>query len=314
MYEMMSRTRQCEERMQKLVMSGKLAIVIHLPWGQEAIAAGVAAAIRADDYWVSTYRSMHDAVSKGVPLTELWAEYMGRATGSCGGKSGPMHISDPAHGFMMCSAIVGGQIPIANGLALASKLQRNGRVTVVSFGDGATNIGAFHEALNLAQLWRLPIIFLCQNNLYGEHTQTHHHQSNEHVADRAAAYGMRGVTVDGLDPIAVWAAATEAADRARRGEGPTLLEAIAPRAGGHYLGDPADYVAKEWMEKAKAANPVKAFRTKLIDAGIASEAAVMTLENQITGEIDAAYEFASNSPFPELDTLMRDVYAPGISA
>lgn len=308
-YESAIKTRKCEERVRSLVMSGEIMLIIHVPWGQEVIGAAMGAALRADDYVVTTYRAMQDQIGRGVPLKALWAEYLGRSTGPCKGKGGPMHIAYPEKGLMVSTGIVGGGLPIANGLALSSQLKGDGKVTVCNFGDGASNIGAFHESLNLAALWDLPVVFLCQNNLFGEHTHVSDHQRNAHVADRAAGYGMHGETVDGRDPVAMWSAATRAIDRARRGDGPTLLEAVAPRMGGHYVGDAAEYMPDGWIADATANDPVLAMRADLIGSGAAAEDQLAALEQQIEGELDEAVEFAMNSPFPDLEELRRDVFA-----
>jgi pyruvate dehydrogenase E1 component alpha subunit len=308
MYELMTQVRQCEERLRTLIMSGQIRIAIWLPWGQEAVAAGVAAALRPDDYVVTTYRGMHDQLAKGVALKPLWAEYLGKASGLCKGKGGPMHIADPASGLVAASGIVGGGIPIANGCALASKLRGDGKVTVCNFGDGASNIGGFHEALNLAALWRLPVIFLCQNNGYAEHTAASDSQVNAHVADRAAGYGMVGVTVDGNDPVAVFSAVDEAVARARNGAGPTLVEAVAYRFAGHYLGDMQSYVPEEWLAAAAAADPVPAFRARLLQTGDASEEDLQAIEKRVGAELDEAVAFAMSSPDPDPAELLRDVY------
>lgn len=310
MYEVMATIRQCEDRIRTLVMSGQIQLVTHGPRNQEAIAAGVGAAMSVDDRVVTTYRGMHDHVAKGVPLRKLWAEYLGRVDGACGGRGGPMHITDVEHGLMMTTGIVGGGITIANGFAIEAQIRGSGRVTVCNFGDGASNIGAFHEGLNLAQLWKLPIVFVCQNNLYAEHTAVVDHQANEHIADRAVAYGMRGVTVDGHDPVVVRAEALEALGRARDGAGPTLLEAVVYRGAGHYIGDAMDYVPAEWAAQAKAADPVAAFRARLV-AGGHSEEDLQAMEKQIESALDDAVEFAKASPYPDEADLCRNVYAEG---
>lgn len=308
MYKVMATVRQCEDRIRTLVMSGQIQLVTHGPRNQEAIAAGIGAALRPDDRVITTYRGMHDQVAKGLSLRKIWAEYLGRVDGACGGRGGPMHITDVEVGLVMTTGIVGGGITIANGFALEAQLRGSDRMTVCNFGDGASNIGAFHEGLNLAQLWKLPIVFVCQNNLYAEHTAVSDHQANEHIADRAAAYGMLGVTVDGHDPVAVWSAANEAFDRARRGDGPTLLETVVHRGGGHYIGDAMEYVPKEWIAEAKAADPVASFRTRLLGAGH-SEEDLIALEKQIEASLDDAVEFAKNSPFPDPADLCVNVYS-----
>ena len=197
MFETITRIRTMDDKAQKLIGSAQ-AFFVHYPVrGHETISAAVSAVIEQRDYMTATYRGLADEVAKGVPLRELWGEMLGKATGTSKGRGGPMHISDPEHGLMLCTGIVGGGIPIATGLGLASQLQRDGRVTICNFGDGATNIGAFHESLNMASVWNLPVVFVCQNNQYGEHTKYADTAKNASVVDRAAAYAMKGMQVDG---------------------------------------------------------------------------------------------------------------------
>ena len=313
-YRVMATIRQCEDKVLSMLMSGNLAIAFYASRGQEAIAAGVGLALRSDDWVVTTYRGVHDQLAKGVSLRSLWAEYLGRATGACGGRGGSMHITDPEAGVAVTTGIVGSGLPIANGLALAALLRCEDRVTVCNFGDGASNIGAFHEALNMAALWKLPVVFVCQNNGYAEHTNVHDHQRVARISERAASYGMMGVTVDGTDPIAVYRASEEAVARARRGEGPTLLEAVAYRMSGHYLGDTQDYIPQEWLAEAAAADPVPAFRARLLADGNATEGELEVIDKEIAVEIDDAVDFALKSPFPDAAELCHHVYAEEKSA
>ncbi|HEX8055956.1 MAG TPA: thiamine pyrophosphate-dependent dehydrogenase E1 component subunit alpha, partial [Novosphingobium sp.] len=247
--------------------------------------------------------------AKGVPLKDLWAEIAGRVTGTCKGKGGPMHITHPASGAILTTGIVGSSMPIANGLAWSFKLDGSRRVAIANFGDGASNIGAFHESLNLASVWKLPVVFVCQNNRYAEHTKYEVGTSVDQVSKRAAAYDMPGVTVDGNDPFAMYAAAHEAISRARDGEGPTLIEAMTFRFFGHVFGDDDAYMdpgeKAAWVEK----DPVPAFRAKLIETGVASDEQLTALEADIAGQIEDAIEYALGSDFPPLEELTRDVYA-----
>lgn len=309
MYEKMSTIKQCDERFRMLMSSGQIFIVYYSPRGQEVISAAVSANLRADDYVITTYRGLHDQLAKGVNMRGLWAEFLGRGTGTCKGKGGPMHITDPASGLMVTTGIVGGGIPIANGFALASQLAGTDQVTVVNFGDGATNIGAFHEALNLASIWQLPVIFVCQNNLYAEHTSFRNGTAVDEIATRAVSYRMPGVRVDGNDPPAMYEAAKKAIDRARAGGGPTLLECMTYRFHGHLLGDPMEYQPAEERAAAIEADPVVRYRQWLLDHGHADEELLGAMEARIESEIDDAVEFAQNSPPPDPEELYTDVYA-----
>jgi pyruvate dehydrogenase E1 component alpha subunit len=301
-----------DERFRTLLRSGRLAAVYYSPRGQEILAAAMGVHLKPSDYLVTTYRGIHDQLAKGMPLKQLFAEYYGKATGTCKGKGGPMHITYPAAGIMVTTGVVGSGLPIANGLAWASQLRQDGRVTVCTFGDGASNIGAFHEALNLASLWQLPVIFLCQNNGYGECTKYEKATAVANIAERAAAYNMRGVTVDGNDPKAMWEAAGEAVARARNGEGPTLLEAKTFRFMGHYFGDPGAYIPKAEYEAAMARDPMPAARAAVVASGAASEAELVKLQEQYAAEIDEAFQYAADSPPPDVSEIERDIY--GVSA
>jgi pyruvate dehydrogenase E1 component alpha subunit len=215
---------------------------------------------------------------------------------------------------MVTTGVVGSGLPIANGLALASQLKGDGRVTLCNFGDGASNIGAFHEALNLASLWKLPVIFLCQNNRFAECTRYEDGTTAAHIADRAASYGMRGVTVDGNDAQAMWQASREAVARARDGAGPTLLEAVTFRFMGHYFGDPGAYIPKDEYAAALARDPMPATKAAILNAKAASEAELESMARDINAQIDDAVKFAADSSPPELEEINRDIYAPGAPA
>lgn len=303
-----------DERSRKVIMNGRLVMPYYSYRGQEIIPSALAAALTDDDYWVTIYRGIHDMLAKGMPLNDLWAEIAGRVDGTCKGKGGPMHLTYPPKGIMVTTGIVGSSMPIANGIAWGSQLSGNGRVTVATFGDGASNIGAFHESLNLAGVWKLPVIFLCQNNLYGEHTTYEKATSVARIADRGASYNIPGIRVDGNDPVAMYAAAREAVERARAGEGATLIEAMTFRFHGHVFGDADAYMDKAQKKAAMEADPVPIFRARLIAEGISTGAELAAMEAEIEAEIDAAVEFALASPFPALDELTRDVYAEGAMA
>ncbi len=307
-YRRMALIKANDERSRKIIKSGRLVMPYYSPRGQEVIPSAVAVNLTDQDYLCTTYRGTHDMLAKGFPLQDMWAELAGRVTGTCKGKGGPMHLTYPAKGVMVTTGIVGSSMPIANGLAWGSQIRRDGRVTVATFGDAAANIGAFHEALNMAAVWKLPVIFLCQNNEWGEHT-AYEKTSNVRVADRAAAYGMAGERVDGNDPFAVYAAAHEAVHRARSGGGPTLIEAMTYRFHGHVFGDQDAYMDQDRKAKAIANDPVPRFRTKLITDGIATEDRLAAMEAEIEIDIDAAVDFALSSAFPGLEELARDVFA-----
>lgn len=308
-YRIAATIKLVDERIRSLLMSGEIALSYYSPRGQEIVAAATASSLRSEDYIVTTYRGIHDQIAKGVPLRLLFAEYFGKVTGSCKGKGGPMHVTHPETGVMLTTGIVGSGLPIANGLALASVLRNEQRVTVVNFGDGASNIGAFHEALNLAALWKLPVVFLCQNNEYAEHTTYANGTSCANVADRAVSYGIPGVTVNGNDPTAMYAAAAEAIARARRGSGPTLLEAKTFRFMGHFFGDDGSYIDEAIMADRMAKDPVPAMRRQLLDDNYADEATLNAIEAEANKQIDDALQFARESDYPDESELARDVYA-----
>jgi pyruvate dehydrogenase E1 component alpha subunit len=303
-----------DERMRSLLSSGRMAAVYYSPRGQEILAAAMGVHLKPTDYLVTSYRGVHDQLAKGIPLRLLCAEYYGKSTGACKGKGGPMHITYPAGGVMVTTGVVGGGLPIANGLALASQLKGDGRVTLCCFGDGASNIGAFHESLNMASLWNLPVIFLCQNNGYGECTKYEKATAVAHVAERAASYNMKGVTVDGNDPQAMWQAARDAVERARAGDGPTLLEATTFRFMGHYFGDPGAYIPKEEYAAALARDPMPIARAAVLKSGAATEAQLAEFAREFTAELDDALAFAADSSAPALEEIDRDIYAEGVSA
>ena len=303
-----------DERARKVLKSGQIAMAYYSYRGQEIIPAAAFAALDDDDYVCTIYRGIHDILAKGMPLDTLWAELAGRATGSCKGKGGPMHLTYPEKGVMVTTGIVGSSLPIANGLAWGAQIGKTGRVAVATFGDGASNIGAFHESLNLAAVWKLPVIFLCQNNQFAEHTAYAKCTSAEHVADRAGSYAIPGVCVDGNDPVAMYAAMKQAVERARAGDGPTLIEAVTFRFMGHVFGDDDAYIPKDMKAAAIADDPVPRFRARLLADGIATEAQLADIESEILLAIDHAVQYALGSPYPEADELRRDVYAEEVMA
>lgn len=302
-----------DERLRAMLMAGEIKLGYYNVRGQEVLAAAAMTALRQDDYLVTTYRGMHDQLAKGLSLKDLWAEFMGKSTGTCKGKGGPMHITDPENGIMVTTGIVGSGLPIGAGLALSSQMRGEDKVTVVCFGDGASNIGAFHEALNLASIWKLPVIFLCQNNRYAEHTPYAGGMSVERIVDRALGYGMKGVRVDGNDPVVMYKATKTAVDRARAGQGPTLIEAMTYRMLGHTFGSPLTYVPKAFLEEAAVADPLPRFRRRLADLGV-SDARLAEIESAINKELNEAVEFAMASPYADVSEIRRDVLATEIVA
>jgi TPP-dependent pyruvate/acetoin dehydrogenase alpha subunit len=299
-----------DESLRRLIMAGAIHPVFHPPTGQEIVAAAMGACLEPTDYLVTIYRGLHDQVAKGMPVKLIVAEYFMKATGACKGKGGAMHLTHPASGVMVTTGVVGSSMPIANGLAWASQIKGNGRVAVACFGDGASNIGAFHESLNLAAVWKLPTIFLCQNNRYAECTTYEDATSSETVAERAAAYGpnMVGVTVNGNDAEEMWTAMRNAVDRARAGDGPTLLEANTFRFSGHYFGDTDPYIPKAEKEAEKAKDHIGRLRKQVLDSGAATEAELNAVEAEYVAEFEAAVEFAKASPDPDVGEVYKDIY------
>lgn len=308
-YRRMTLIAQNDEASRKVIRTGRLLMPYYSPRGQEAIPSAISVNLNKDDTICTIYRGIHDMLAKGVPLNDLWAELAGRSNGTCKGKGGPMHITHPASGAMLTTGIVGSSMPIANGLAWAAKMDGSRRVSIAYFGDGASNIGAFHESLNLASIWKLPVIFVCQNNLFAEHTRYEKATSVDRISKRAIGYAMPGVTVNGNDPFEIYAAAHEAITRARSGEGPTLIEALTFRFHGHVFGDADKYIPKEEKDAAIAKDPVPIFRAKLIADGIATEAELTDMEAKIDTEIEAAIAYALASPLPDPADLLDDVYA-----
>lgn len=313
-YRKMTLLKQNDERFRSVIQSGRIIGNYYSARGQEVIPSAVSVNLQPDDYVCTIYRGIHDSLAKGVPMKGLWAELAGRATGTCKGKGGPMHISDPKSGVMVTTGIVGSSMPIANGLALASQMRGDDRVAVAYFGDGAANIGAFHESLNLASLWKLPVVFVCQNNRYAEHTKYEFGTAIDQIAKRAAAYTMPGIHVDGNDPVAMYAAARSAIERARSGGGPTLIEAMTFRFHGHLLGDMDAYMDEGEKDRWMGEDPVPAFRKWLIEQGYTFSNELDKIESEIEREIDEAVEFAMSSPYPELAEIRRDVFAYEVAA
>lgn len=312
LYELMILMKAADDRLSKGIGTGEFMCVYWPSRGQEAIAAAMGVALRPDDQLVTTYRGLHDLIGKGVPLEEIYGEMMGRTVGASRGKGGTMHIAKPDKGVMLSTGIVGAGPPVAVGLAMAGRRKGVDRVTVVSFGDGATNTGSFHEAANMAALWDLPLVFVCQNNLFAEMTPTSATMKLEHVAQRAAGYGMPGVRIDGNDPLAVKSALDDALRRARAGQGPTFIECVTFRFRGHYFGDRMPYIPKEQLAAAMAADPVPRFRAHLAQAGICSEDELDRIDSDALAAVESALAAVMAADAPSADELDRDVYAAPI--
>ena len=297
-----------EEAVDGLFARGMMHGTMHLSIGQEAVATGVCAALRKTDFITSTHRGHSHCIAKGADLTRMMAELLAKQTGYCRGRGGSMHIADVETGNLGANGIVAGGIPIAAGAALSQKLQGKDNVVVSFFGDGATNEGAFHEALNLAAVWDLPVVFVCENNKYGMSFSTARSMKVEKISDRAAAYGMPGVTVDGNDVDAVYAAADEAVERARSGGGPTLIECLTYRHKGHSKSDKNLYRTKEEIEFWKTKDPVGIFETKLIDQGVLSREEVDEVTERVRNAIRAAIQEASTAPDSDPAELLSSAF------
>ncbi|MDQ1548323.1 MAG: acetoin:2,6-dichlorophenolindophenol oxidoreductase subunit alpha [Actinomycetota bacterium] len=311
-YALMVLMKAADDRLSKGIGTGEFICVYWPSRGQEAIAAAMGISLRRDDQLVTTYRGLHDLIGKGVPLEEIYGEMMGRTLGASRGKGGTMHIANPEAGVMLSTGIVGAGPPVGVGLAMAAKRKGLDRVTVVSFGVGATTTGSFHEAANMAALWDLPVVFVCQNNLYAEMTPTRDTMKLEHVADRAAGYGMPGVRVDGNDPLAVATALDEALNKARHGDGPTFVECVTFRFRGHYFGDRMRYIPKDQLDSALAADPVPRFRAHLLDTGVATDEELTRVEAVAAQQVETALQTVMSADAPSIDELDRDVYATPI--
>ena len=310
LYHTMRLIRLLEEEASRMYMLGKIGGFLHLYIGEEAIAAGAIGALRPDDYVVTHYRDHGHALAKGLDPKAVMAELFGKATGCSKGKGGSMHLFDPSKGFMGGHAIVGGQFPLAAGLALASKYKGEEKVVVCFFGDGALNEGEFHEAMNLASLWKLPMVFFLENNLYG--MGSHIDDTNaggRDVYHMAEAYRMPSIQVDGMDVLAVYDAAREAIVRVRSGGGPFFIEALAYRFRGHSISDPSEYRDKSEEEEWKAKDPISSFRQWVLVQGILTEGELDALDGDAAQEIEEATRFADESPMPPAEALFEDIYA-----
>jgi pyruvate dehydrogenase E1 component alpha subunit len=312
LYTRILRIRRFEEKVAELFGQGRLPGFVHLYIGEEAVAAGVCAALETSDYITSTHRGHGHVIAKGGNFDRMMAELFGKATGYCKGKGGSMHIADFQIGMLGACGIVGGGIPVAVGAALSAKYRGSGQVAVTFFGDGASNEGSFHESLNLASALRLPIVFVCENNHYGEFTPAEKAMNIKNVADRAAAYGIPGVIADGTDAIAMYLAAAKAVGRARQGEGPTLIEAKTHRRGDHAEGEAAflagqEYRSPDETQAARERDPL-ALHDVLLARGVAAANDLEALDHDITQAVDAAVVFALQSPDPDPAVIYEDTW------
>ena len=300
--------RRFEESAEEAYMRGLIHGTMHLSIGQEASAVGMCMPLSDADYITSTHRGHGHCIGKGAEVRRMFAEFFGRETGYCRGRGGSMHIADPARGNLGANGIVGGGIPIAVGAALSAKRRGSDAVVMSFFGDGANNEGAFHEALNMASVWKLPVIFVCENNQYGMSTSTARSTAVKHIAERAAAYGMPGVTVDGNSFADVATAAFAAAALARQGGGPTLIESKTYRIRGHSRSDRNRYRTKEEIEGWQRRDPITLFEAELRGLGLISDADIAALRVEVEAEIAEGLEYARTSPVPAVADLTRDVY------
>ena len=308
MYKTLVRIRKFESRAVDLFAEGQIPGFLHSYLGEEAIATGVCANLRKTDFITSTHRGHGHIIAKGGDTKYMMAELYGRTTGYCKGKGGSMHIADRDLGILGANGIVGAGQDIAVGAGLAIRYRGTDQVAACFFGDGSTNQGTFHEALNLASVWKLPVIFVCENNHFGISMSQSKHQAIQDIADRAASYGFPGIAVDGNDVMAVYEVAKEAVDRTRKGQGPTLIECKTWRWRGHFEGDPGTYKdpkeQEAWMDK----EPVGRYRTFLEENGVMTSDETSAIDTMIDDEIDAAIAFASESPLPKPEDVVKDVY------
>ena len=315
MYARMLTIRHFEGKLKELVFGGEVPGFVHAYAGEEAVAVGTCFALLDDDYITSTHRGHGHLIAKGADLKRMMAEIFGKSTGYNKGKGGSMHIADFGIGILGANGIVGAGLPIATGAGLAAKLRGSGQVATCFFGDGASNQGTFHESINLAAAWKLPVIYLCENNMYGEFTPAAEVVSVEDVSDRAAGYNIPGVTVDGQDVLAVYEVVQEAVKRARKGDGPSLVECKTYRYEGHVIGEeafigergyrPAEEV-EEWKSKR---DPIVLFRKKLVKQGVLTEEQASQIEEEVIARLDEAVAYARESPMPAPEEALEDVYA-----
>jgi TPP-dependent pyruvate/acetoin dehydrogenase alpha subunit len=309
LFRRMAMCRAFEERVYYLFLEGRLPGTIHQSQGQEASAVGVCSALEPGDMITSTHRPHAHAVARGVPVKSLMAELFAKSTGCCRGKGGSMHIGDAEAGMLPAIAIVGGAIPLAAGYALSFQYLKRPNIAVCFFGEGATNIGTFHEGINMAAIWNLPVVFVCENNKYAASTAVEKVMKIKHVSERAAAYGIPGVTADGNDVETVRASFAEAASRARSGAGPTLLELETYRFAGHSRSDPGHYRTQDEVEAWKRRDPIALYEARLLNEGILEAGGVAQIKAAIERELDEAVAQAHESPDPHPEDCLSDVFA-----
>jgi len=307
-YRKMVAVRVFEETAAELFLKGQLPGFLHSYIGEEAVASGVCAHLTPQDMITSTHRGHGHAVAKGARLDMMMAELFAKKTGYCHGKGGSMHIADLDLGILGANGIVGAGVPIATGAGLALKLKGSDRVTVAFFGDGGSNTGAFHEGVNMAAVWNLPVVFVCENNQYAESTPRGIHQRIKDIAQRAMAYDIPGVVADGMDVFDVYQKTGEAIDRARGGGGPSLVETKTYRFMGHYVGDPQTYRSKDEVEQWKKRDPIAMFRKRVVEEGKITAAELDAIDAAIAKEMEQAVEFARQSPEPDIESALQDIF------
>jgi len=308
LYKMMVRIRVFEQKAEELFLQGKLPGFIHLYIGEEAIATGAISNLRKDDYITSTHRGHAHMLSKGASMDRMMAELYGKKTGYCKGKGGSMHIADVSIGVLGANGEVGGGLPIAVGAAMAIKMQKKDSVVITFFGDGASNRGSFHESLNWASVYKLPVIFLCENNQFASTARVQETTSVENISDRAVGYNMKGVTIDGNDVLLVYETVKEAVDRARNGGGPTLIEAKTYRLKGHFVGDPVLYRDQKEVEGFWKKEPIGRFENYLFENGFMSEHQKKKIWDDFLDEVNNAVKFAEESEYPLPEEALTDLF------
>jgi len=307
-YERMKKIRLFEDRTVELFGQGKLGGFVHVYAGEEAIAVGVCAHLTDRDFITSTHRGHGHCIAKGVDVKPMMAELYGKATGTNKGKGGSMHIADVDKGMLGANGIVGGGPPLAVGAALSCQYQNTGGAVICFFGDGASNQGTTHEGMNMAAIWKLPVVFLCENNLYGISLASKYHQTVTDVADRANAYDIPGIVVDGNDVMAVFEAVGKALERAREGKGPSIVECKTYRHRGHFEGDPANYRPEEEVQAWLKKDPIPRFEGQLKEMGVLTDAQIAEIRAKVEAQVKEAVDFAESSPLPSVDDLLTDVY------